>query len=171
MQSSVVKRQIAMLDMDTSSFLLSLLSAPSWNCLENNKKKWSQSQSKNFMSPNLSRMNFNLIFCCPKYHPETYQESSAQYQQADQAPWFNTLANNNHNNNSSNRSLKEYNPICSLFKLSPQWNLLSFSSKLTPVERSWVQSSSKAAHPHLSSRRQQSHFTTEVNRSWLMSFV
>lgn len=47
----------------------------------------------------------------------------------------------------------------------------AFSSKLTPVERSWVQSSSKAAHPHLSSRRQQSHFTTEVNRSWLMSFI
>lgn len=109
MQSSAVKRQIAMLD--SPSCLLSLLSALFWGCLENNKKMWSPDQSKNFMSLHLSRMNFSLIFCCPKHHPETCQESSAQYQQADQAPCFkrkiNTVANNNHNNNSSNRSLKE----------------------------------------------------------------
>lgn len=39
MQCSAVKKQIAMLDMDTPpSCLLSLISAPFWSCLEKNKK-------------------------------------------------------------------------------------------------------------------------------------
>lgn len=132
MQCSAVKKQIAMLDMDTPpSCLLSLISAPFWSCLEKNKKKMgSQSQSKNFMSLPLSRMNFSLIFCCPKHHPETCQESSAQQQQTDQAPWFfkrkvNTIANNNHNSSSSNRSLKQeiQSNLLHFLTVSPQWNL------------------------------------------------
>lgn len=63
MQSSAVKRQIAMLDMDTSSFLLSLLSAPSWNCLENNKKSGPKAKAK--------------ILCPPIYQEWTSISSSA----------------------------------------------------------------------------------------------
>lgn len=83
MQSSAVKMQSEMLDMDTPSCLLSLLSAPFWSCLENNKKNVVPKPKQKFYVPLFIK---NELFCCPKHHPETCQESSAQYQQADQVP-------------------------------------------------------------------------------------
>lgn len=53
MQSSAVKRQSEMLDVDTPSCLLSHLSAPFWSCLENNKKKCGPKAKAKILCPSI----------------------------------------------------------------------------------------------------------------------
>lgn len=69
MQSSAVKRQIEMLDMDTPSCLLSLLSAPFWRCLENNKKNVVPKPKQKFSVPLFIKSELQPDFLLSKTSP------------------------------------------------------------------------------------------------------